>query len=210
MMNKTKTFNHELYLLRIIDFLNTTFIKKRKMIIEKPVICFETKNLEKTKEIINWNLESSGYNPIDKNKYIFIYLKSVSLKLLKEELLDTIKLINKKANLKAIFTFANIKLNEIECILSKIDNTLNKNIIRDYFLSNDKNYIINFCNHSQLIITNDLTLDTYNKLSKNTSVLIKNTIRNDKRDNIIPWISKKIVKKDSKFRDNINYIINNI
>jgi len=210
-INKTRTVKHELYLSRIMDFINTLFIKNRKMIIRKPIICFETKNLEKTKKIINWNLESSGYNQIDNNKYIFIYLKSVSLILLKKELLNTIELINQKVNLKIIFTFSNIEYQEIEDhLLLNIDNIMKKNIIHDYFLSNDINYIINFCNYSKLIITNDRTLDTYNKLNKNPSVLIEETIQNERINNIIPWTSKKTRKKDSKFRDNINYIINKI
>jgi len=206
--------SYDYHIQEMINFINSIFLKKDKLI-NTPRITCQNNNLKKTKKLINWNLNSSGNNELEKLKYIFIYLQLSSIILYKTDLLRLLILVEKKVNLKVIFIFDKLNMSEVQEFFSELKTKTRARIIDNYFWNNDKHYIINFCNHAKLTITNHPLLNTYNNINKNPSVIIDKEIKIREKNKNISKIKemllfKKVIKTNTKFSESLDYLIKKV
>ena len=206
--------SYDYHIQEMINFISSIFFKKHTLI-NTPKIIYQNNNLKKTKKLINWNLNSSGNNKIEKLKYIFIYLRLSSIMLYKTDLLRLLTLAERKVNLKVVFIFDELNMSEVQEFFSELKTKTRAVIIDNYFWNDDKHYIMNFCNHAKLTITNDPLLNTYNNVKKNPSVIIDEEIKINKKNKSISKIKemllfKKVKKTNTKFSESLDYLIQNV
>ena len=197
-----------------IDHENEIKNKLSKIFIEesliiKPLIVEEKNKIKKTEKIINWNLTSSELNKLNEIKFIFFYLKGQNVNDYRDDILNVANLLSNKANLKMIITARIDNFNLIEYIN---DQKIYKNIVDNFLIYDNKNFVLNFSKYAKLIITNDKTLNNYNNHKGYKSIIIdKQTIKNKSifkfKDKLL--FDKKI-DRISKFEKSIEYLINTI
>ena len=187
--------------------LSKIFIEESLII--KPLIVEEKNKIKKTEKIINWNLTSSELNKLNEIKFIFFYLKGQNVNDYRDDILKVANLLSNKANLKMIITARIDNFNLIEYIN---DQKIYKNIVDNFLIYDNKNFVLNFSKYAKLIITNDKTLNNYNNHKGYKSIIIdKQTIKNKSifkfKDKLL--FDKKI-DRISKFEKSIEYLINTI
>lgn len=187
--------------------LSQIFIEK--CLIIKPLIVEEKNKIKKTEKIINWNLTSSELNKLNEIKFIFFYLKGQNVNDYKNDILKVANLLSNKANLKMIITARIDNFNLKEYIN---DQEIYENIIDNFLIYDNKNFVLNFSKYAKLIITNDKTLNNYNNHKGNKSIIIDKQIIKNKsvfkfKDKLL--FDKKI-DRISKFEKSIEYLVNMI